>query len=69
MSKISRLADKIQDRIKILNVADNETATKRIEICNSCEYLSTTTKRCQKCGCFMFAKTKLLFAQCPIDKW
>ena len=49
--------------------ADKETADERMSICNDCEFLRLVSKNCQKCGCFMVAKTKLQEATCPIGKW
>ena len=43
--------------------------SKRMDICNKCEFLFTPTKQCMKCGCFMEVKTKLKDAYCPIEKW
>jgi len=41
----------------------------RLSICFGCDYFQANSKRCQKCGCFMVAKTKMKSAKCPIDKW
>ena len=48
--------------------SSDEENDRRYAICEECPYL-TATKRCEKCGCFMVAKTKLLHATCPIGKW
>lgn len=40
----------------------------RMAICKSCPEL-TTLNRCQKCGCFMDVKTRLVGAHCPLAKW
>ena len=48
--------------------SSDEENNRRYSICEECPYL-TATKRCEKCGCFMAAKTKLLHATCPIGKW
>jgi len=50
-------------------LADEFLTAKRIEVCNTCEFLIKDQFRCSKCGCFMKAKTKILVAKCPIDKW
>lgn len=44
-----------------------EIANKRMSVCNGCEFLKL--KFCEKCKCFMPAKTKLADAECPIKKW
>lgn len=48
--------------------ASDEEKDRRYSICEECPHL-TATKRCEKCGCFMVAKTKLLHATCPENKW
>lgn len=49
--------------------APEEQASKRYNICESCEHFFTLTTQCKKCGCFMKAKTKLENAKCPMSKW
>jgi protein-arginine kinase activator protein McsA len=49
--------------------AETELSKKRMNMCNSCEFLFKTTKQCKKCGCFMPAKTILEKSVCPIGKW
>ena len=51
------------------NYTDDETAVKRMDICESCPRLLKATKQCKECGCFMALKTKLLHATCPLSKW
>lgn len=50
---------------------------KRIKICENCEFF-TNTRQCDLCGCFMDAKTKVIFKLdkegksidgCWIKKW
>lgn len=43
-------------------------AKKRIEICVDCEFL-TKNKSCEKCGCYMPAKTRSPRSTCPENKW
>lgn len=50
-------------------IQDQSIIDKRLEICNSCEFLTKLTKQCKKCGCFMEFKSKLKNAGCPIGKW
>lgn len=47
---------------------DKDEATRRLNICDKCEFF-TKAKRCNQCGCFMVAKTKLKDATCPMGKW
>ena len=72
MSDVRSIAQKLQSRIKKISedlVVDDETRSKRYEICNDCEYLVKATSTCKQCGCFMTLKTKLQRAKCPIGKW
>lgn len=41
----------------------------RFNICKNCEHYNSKFKICKLCGCFMWLKTKLLKANCPINKW
>jgi hypothetical protein len=41
----------------------------RAKICNECEHLNKLISQCRKCGCWMPAKTRLNWAECPIGKW
>jgi hypothetical protein len=49
--------------------ASDEKADERFSICQQCPELIKLSKQCKKCGCFMFAKTKLENATCPLGKW
>ena len=46
-----------------------EISMSRLEICKGCEFFRPRTQTCQKCGCFMAAKSMLANAKCPIGKW
>lgn len=50
------------------SVAQPTEAARRMAICRSCPELMSMD-RCRRCGCFMQAKTKIGFAQCPLQKW
>ncbi len=50
-------------------VAELVVTKQRLSICNKCEHYIKWTTNCKKCGCFMKLKTKLHYAQCPLDKW
>lgn len=41
----------------------------RLSICRECPFFNKLTVGCNKCGCFLRMKTKLLNATCPIGKW
>jgi len=49
-------------------IVDADTAFNRFSICQGCEFLKENF-RCEKCGCFMKAKTQLATASCPVGKW
>lgn len=49
--------------------ASDDEARRRFNICKRCPELTETTRRCKQCGCFMFGKTKLKDATCPLGKW
>jgi hypothetical protein len=40
----------------------------RLDICKDCDKL-TAANTCKECGCFMPAKVKLKYAECPTNKW
>jgi hypothetical protein len=48
---------------------NEDLASERYSVCNSCPELIKLTKQCKKCGCFMSYKTKLENSACPIGKW
>ena len=47
---------------------DSKIAKERWDICKMCEFI-TYNNRCNKCGCFMKAKTRFKQAVCPENKW
>jgi hypothetical protein len=47
--------------------SSEELSNKRYNICKTCSNFKFGF--CKKCGCLMVAKTKLLSATCPVDKW
>lgn len=49
-------------------MVDADTAFNRFSICQGCEFLKENF-RCEKCGCFMKAKTQLAASACPVGKW
>jgi len=48
---------------------NEETRTKRYNICKECEHFRAVIKQCKLCNCFMPIKTKMLAMTCPINKW
>jgi hypothetical protein len=53
--------------MKIL--ADKTLISYRQSVCNSCEHLDKKFNRCKICGCFMWAKTRVVSMTCPLNKW
>lgn len=64
---LEKLQDRLETRAKTA-IADESLANKRLEICNSCEFLNKI-RVCRECGCFVDAKTKLTSSRCPKNKW
>jgi hypothetical protein len=50
-------------------LATKEKAKERLDICNGCEYLRPFIKQCACCGCFVAAKVRMEYSQCPKEKW
>jgi len=56
-------------------ITDEETAQKRLAICESCEYLTVKERRsiaywyCAVCGCGYRKKIALSGSKCPQGKW
>lgn len=42
---------------------------KRIDLCESCEFLEKESRRCFKCGCPVEEKALWATESCPIGKW
>ena len=68
---MSNFIDKIKNKMDELKevVVSDEVHKERLDICYSCEHLFKPTKQCKKCGCFVFAKSKISSEQCPELKW
>ena len=41
----------------------------RMSLCRSCEYFDEKQTRCKECGCFLNVKAKMMFEECPLNKW
>lgn len=44
-------------------------AYERIKVCESCDKYLKRAKICGECKCFMPAKSRLRYADCPLGKW
>jgi hypothetical protein len=71
-SKVKQFAGTLKDVVTTVAttgkiMADADLVVKRRAICASCEHL--LINRCQKCGCFISAKTALVAAVCPTRRW
>ena len=44
-----------------------EIALKRLEICKTCD--KNNSNFCHLCNCFMPAKVRFAFSDCPLKKW
>ena len=75
MSYLDKLKNKLdsfstyRSELKKKLILSTEEQSKRINICNSCEFLFTPTRSCKKCGCFVDAKATLASSECPMTKW
>lgn len=49
--------------------SDQELIEARLEVCNACEWIDKRMMKCRKCGCFMYLKSTLKQASCPLGKW
>jgi len=52
-----------------VSISSEEESSQRFSVCLSCPELIKETSTCKQCGCFMFLKTKLKDAKCPLNKW
>jgi hypothetical protein len=67
---LEKLKKKLQEKFDQIQVlVEDDVATARIDICNSCEFLVKKVDVCKICHCYMPAKTKLKAASCPKNKW
>ena len=66
-STVVKAAQAVASNQKMLSPEQN--AKYRLSVCNSCEFLIKKTGRCGQCGCFVSAKVKLNFEECPVGKW
>lgn len=56
------------------DIAPRKLIVKRREICQGCPKAERSERtgeatRCRVCGCFLYAKTQLLDAECPTGRW
>lgn len=74
LQKLKTFSETVTDTMGDISKGKNifcaaPTTSKRLGICNGCEFFVRQTTQCKKCGCFMSAKTRLKKASCPIGKW
>ncbi len=50
-------------------ISPTELAQQRLDICEKCPSLDKDLGRCRECGCFVQAKVKMNFEDCPVGKW
>ena len=46
-----------------------DEAYERVKICESCDKYLRLAKICGECKCFVPAKSRLRYANCPLNKW
>ncbi len=47
----------------------DEVVTKRLKICQQCEWYDIGPHACKKCGCPLAMKSKISIESCPIGLW
>lgn len=52
-----------------LQLSAKELAEERMKVCKTCPAFKKMTRQCSLCGCFLDLKTKILKAECPIQRW
>lgn len=50
-----------------IGVTDDKTITARRAACEACDRWDHG--RCNECGCYTYAKTRLRSEKCPLGKW
>ena len=63
---IQIVSDVVHNR---LDIADDSVAQHRRAICSTCDARNETLNLCTACGCHILAKTKLVKATCPKERW
>lgn len=58
----------IFSRLSVERVSD-EVAEARYATCLECPELSSITKQCAQCACFMAVKVRFVRSTCPLNKW
>lgn len=68
-----KLLKHINEKISIDGIESllvtTEIYNQRIEICKSCPKFDEKKIKCTECGCYLPVKAKVLFDDCPLDKW
>ena len=48
---------------------NTKEAYERVKICETCDKYIKMAKICGDCKCFIPAKSRLRYANCPLNKW
>ena len=54
----------LKSKLNLLDKEVEQLSKYRLHICKSCENFNSIEKRCNICGCFLEAKTRVLNAVC-----
>jgi hypothetical protein len=54
---------------KMQILVSEEISKARMDICKQCDQYLSGPLICNKCVCFLPAKTKLANTECPLQKW
>lgn len=58
----------IKSKLLLTSKEENELFQLRMNVCDLCKYKSEE-QICNKCGCYLPAKTKSSKSKCPINLW
>lgn len=59
----------IKSKFQMTSIELEEMSEKRTDICKQCVERDSVMDTCDKCGCFLPAKTFSPSSECPIGNW
>lgn len=72
INKLSEIAkgytNLIRSKLLLTSQEEEKLSKIRMDVCNRCEFKSNSNI-CNKCGCYLLAKTKNKDSNCPISLW
>lgn len=58
----------VRSKLLLTSEEEEKLAKTRMDVCNACEFKSKVST-CNKCGCYLPAKTKNKDSKCPLLLW